>query len=180
VPFRSLLLDSCVAINLMATDSVERIVQVLDTTFLMVDQAASDMGHLRDEIDGELVTTPIEVNRYVSHGVVQLLSIKETELEPYLELATLVDDGEAATIAIAASRRLQIATDDRKARRVCASYGIPDPARTLGILRAYADAVSLTDTAIRAQLRQVLTRASYRPSRRDPDYKWWSSHVEEA
>src|ERR1019366_5454476 len=55
----------------------------------------------------------------------------------YVELASVVDDGEAATIAVAAQRNLQLATDDRKARRLCAERRIPEPLRTLALIHAY-------------------------------------------
>jgi hypothetical protein len=48
-----------------------------------------------------------------------------------VRLATIVDDGEAATLAVAEARGLQLATDDRKARRVCAELGLPEPIRSL-------------------------------------------------
>src|SRR5262245_46855939 len=47
---QSVLLDTCVAINLIATDDFAAIRRVLDMTFLMADQAAAEMGYLRDEV----------------------------------------------------------------------------------------------------------------------------------
>jgi len=180
VPRRYLLLDACVAINLAATGNVESIAQVLSTTFLIVDQAASEMGYLRDEVDGQLVQTPIDLNRYVTAGAVQLLSLNDGELDQYVALAAVVDDGEAATITIAASRGLLMATDDRKARRVCTEQGVLEPVRSLNILHSYADAASLNEESIRELLVRIRSRASFRPPSVDPDYKWWSSHVGEA
>src|SRR2546423_13693526 len=165
----SVLLDACVAINLLATEDLIAIGRVLDTTFLMVDQAAIEIGYLRDEVGGDIVRTPIDLEQYSRSGTMQLLSLAEAELLQYVELATVVDDGEAATIAIAKSRGLPMATDDRKARRVCADLGMPEPRRSLAILHAYADAASLTDKTIREQLIRVRTRASFRPGQSDPD-----------
>ncbi len=49
----------------------------------------------------------------------------------------MVGDGEAATMAVAAARSIPLATDDRKARRVCTEeLHLPEPGRTLGILRS--------------------------------------------
>lgn len=172
-----LLLDTCVAINLVATDDLVAIGHVLDTTFLMADRAASEIGFLRDEAGGETVRTPIDVEQYVRSGTMRRLSLTDGELSPYLELASAVDDGEAATIALARSRDLTMATDDRKARRVCADLGLPEPTRSLAILHAYADAASLDERTIRERLTRVRRRASFRPALSDPDHKWWSSYV---
>lgn len=175
----SVLLDACVAINLIATDDLVAIGQVLGTTFLMVDQAATEIGYLRDEVAGDVVQTPIDLSRYSASGVMRFLSLEEDELGQYVKLAAVVDDGEAATIAVARSRELQMVTDDRKARRVCADLGMSTPIRSLTILHAYADAASLDHEGVRERLMRVRRRASFRPGQSDPDYKWWSSYVRE-
>ncbi|MGW4291749.1 hypothetical protein ACWEH1_01640 [Micromonospora chersina] len=179
MPDESLLLDACVAINLVATDDLVEISRALGTTFLMVDQAASEIGYLRDEVRGEIVKTPIDMADYTRTGEMQFVSLNDDELVQYVELAATVDDGEAATIAVARSRGLQMATDDRKARRICGELGMLPPKRSLAILHAYADAVALNEQAIRDRLIRVRTRASFRPGQADPDYKWWSSYVGE-
>lgn len=175
----TVLLDTCVAINLFATDDLDEISRVLDMSFLMADRAAAEMGYLRDDLGGEIVQTPIDLDRYSRSGTVRILSLAEGELPQYVQLAAMVDDGEAATIAIAQSRKLAMATDDRKARRVCAEMGLSEPKRSLAILRAYAQAAALTDQGVRERLIRVRSRASFRPGQSDPDYKWWSLHVGE-
>src|SRR5262249_1769625 len=105
----SVLLDACVAINLVATDDLTAIGRVLETTFLMADQAADEMGYLRDEVGGDIVLTPIDFQEYSSTRTMQRVSLNEGELFQYVELAAVVDDGEAATIAIARSRGLKMA-----------------------------------------------------------------------
>jgi predicted nucleic acid-binding protein len=179
VAAEAVVLDTCVAINLFATGDLGEIGRVLDTIFLMADRAAAEMGYLRDDVGGEVMQTPIDLARYSRSGTVQILSLAEGDLPQYVKLAAMVDDGEAATIAIAQSRKLAMATDDRKARRVCAELGLPEPKRSLAILRAYAQAAALTDQGIRERLIRVKSRASLRPGQPDPDYKWWSLHVGE-
>lgn len=175
----TLLLDACVAINLVATYELDEISRVSDTTFLMADRAAVEVGYLRDEVGGEIVQKPIVLEGYSKSDTMQIVSLQESELPQYIQLATMVDDGEAATMAIARSRGIQMATDDRKARRICAELGMPEPRRTLAILRDYVDAVPLNEQSVRERLVQVRSRASFRPGQSDPDYKWWSRHVGE-
>src|SRR5262249_1711385 len=152
---------------LVATDDLVAIGEALDTTFLMVDQAAAEMGYLRDEVNGAIVQTLIDLQQYTLASAMQFLSLEDGELLQYVALAAVVDDGEAATIAIAKSRGLTLATDDRKARRVCASLGLPEPKRSLAILHAYAEAASLNDRSIRDTLVRVRSRASFRPAQSD-------------
>ncbi len=53
MPRTSLLLDACVAINLIATDHFPAIAQGIGVTFRLVRQATAEAGHLRDVVDGD-------------------------------------------------------------------------------------------------------------------------------
>jgi predicted nucleic acid-binding protein len=177
---RQILLDACVAINLAATDSLDRIANSLHLTILITQQAAAETGHLRDVIDGELVLTPIDLSQFTLGDDLQVLELAPSEFALYLELAAIVDDGEAATIAMAIQRRAEIATDDRKARRLCEERHLAEPVRTLALLHSYADAARLSDDQVRELLTKVRDRASFQPPRADPDLKWWNDHVDSA
>lgn len=174
---RTLLLDACVAINLAATDDLERIADALNLTFGMVQQAADEVGHLRDMIDGKVTLIPIGLTIPIANGKLLRLELGPPEVAVYLELAAIVDDGEAATVAVAMHRGLDIATDDRRARRLCQERNLNEPVRTVALLHDYARAAHLTDHEIRAALASVRSRASFQPARTDPDIKWWNEHT---
>ena len=103
-----LLLDACVAINLAATDRVEQIAQTTDVTFILARQAAQEVGHLRDTADGEMILTPIDLSRYNS-TTLKIVGLVQPEYSLYVELTRTVDEGEAATIAVAVKRSLALA-----------------------------------------------------------------------
>jgi predicted nucleic acid-binding protein len=173
VPRRQILLDACVAINLAATDNLDGVASTLNMTFAIVRQAAAEVGYLRDVSDGELVLTPIDLSQFTLRGALEILELDSSEFALYLELAALVDDGEAATISIAIERGLEIATDDRRARRLCGERGLAEPVRSLALLRSYAEAARLADGQVRELILNVRDRASFQPPRADPDLKWW-------
>ena len=175
---RRILLDACVAINLAATDSLEQIAATLDATFVVAAQAASETGYLRDTVDGQAVLTPIDLGRFEASRAVEIAELRPVELDRYLELAALVDDGEAATIAIAIERGLEMATDDRRARRLCQDRGLAEPLPTTVLLRGYADRAGLTDSQVRETIALVRDRASFQPPRTDPERKWWDDHAQ--
>lgn len=176
MPRSTLLLDACVAINLAATDRLQQIAQAIGVTFTLARQAAAEVGHIRDIADGEITLTPIGLSQY-DGATLEIVSLAQPEYSLYVELTRMIDDGEAATIAIAVRRSLPLATDDRKARRVCADLHLPEPRRTLGILHSYADATSLLQSEIREILVKIRERASFQPPRNDPDQKWWHDIV---
>jgi predicted nucleic acid-binding protein len=178
MPRAPLLLDACIVINLAATNRIHHAAEALGFTFTLVQQAASEVGYLRDTADGEVVLTPIDLNHYDSESL-ELISLTSKEYPRYIELARIVDDGEAATIAVASERAMPLATDDRKARRLCAELHLPEPLRTLRILHAYADAVRLPQADIRDMLVKIRDRASYQPPRSDPDRNWWEGIIDD-
>jgi hypothetical protein len=178
VPRTSLLLGACIAINLAATDDFRRIAETANVTFVLTQQAVGEVGYLRDLRNGKVVATHINLSQHATNGTIQIIDLDPAEYPLYLELARIVDDGEAATIAVAALRNLPLATDDRKARRLCAERQIPEPLRTLALIHAYADTAQLPPAEIRSLLIKIRDRASFQPQRSDPDHKWWSDHIE--
>lgn len=179
MPRRKILLDACVAINLAATGSLDNIANALQVTFAIATQAAVEVGYLRDIVGGQAVLTPINLRQFEHDEIVEILELTPAELELYIELAAIVDDGEAATISIAIHRHMDLATDDRRARRLCQERHLAEPLRTVTILRAYADAVHLSEDQIQQTVASIRQRASFQPPRSDPELKWWNDHSEQ-
>ena len=63
MPRTPLLLDACVAINLAATGHIQPIAETIGVTFILVRQAAAEVGFLRDITGGEPIRTPIDLSR---------------------------------------------------------------------------------------------------------------------
>lgn len=177
MPRTPLLLDACIAINLAATDHIEDVAEATGFTFTLARQAAAEVGYLRDLADGVLTRTAVDLSQETGETL-QIIDLTPPEYQVYVRLAREVDDGEAATIAIAAQRGLRLATDDRKARRLCAELQVPDPLRTVALMRSYADAASLPQAQLRDLLIKIRDRASFQPSRGDPDHKWWEDCID--
>jgi predicted nucleic acid-binding protein len=177
VPRTPLLLDACIAINLAATGHMQHIAEVTGFTFALARQAAAEVGYLRDLADGVLARTAVDLSQETG-DTLQIIDLTSPEYQVYIRLAREVDDGEAASIAIAAQRGLRFATDDRKARRLCAELQVPDPLRTVALMRSYADVASLSQAQLRDLLIKIRDRASFQPPRGDPDHKWWEDCIE--
>ena len=102
----------------------------------------------------------------------------EDVLSSFVQLASLVDDGEAATGALALHRDCSVAIDDRKARRVMGEV-MPGVGlvSTLELMQFWAQEASTPASELQEALRAMQIRASYVPGRRDPLYDWWTSVV---
>jgi predicted nucleic acid-binding protein len=176
MPSPPLLLDACVTINLVAAGPIEQIARETGRRFQITRQAAREVGHLRDTADGDVVVIPVDLSRHVQPGAFEIIDMTADEIPLYVELASLVDDGEASTIAVAIKRGLPLATDDRKARRVCADRGLPEPTGTVALIRQYCEATAIEQADVSQLLGRIRNHASFQPPRSDPDLKWWNDH----
>ena len=96
----------------------------------------------------------------------------EQEQELYVRLATEADDGEAMSLAIAAMRGWDVATDDKLARRLAAEYGI----RVLGtaeLLQIWSTAHAASEASVAAAIDRIETLARYVPAADSAGYHWW-------
>jgi predicted nucleic acid-binding protein len=176
MPIPPLLLDACVTINLIAAGPIEQIALDVGRSFLITRQAAAEVGHLRDIVEGEVIVVPVDLSDHVRAGAFEIIDLDANEIPLYVELASLIDDGEASTIAVAIERDLPLATDDRKARRVSAQRGLSEPTGTVALVRQYCEATALEYAEISRLLAGIRNHASFQPPRSDPDLKWWTDH----
>ena len=176
MPNPQLLLDACVTINLVAADPVHQIARTIGCSCLITRQAADEVGHLREITDGETRVTPVDLTDHVQSGAFEIIDLARGEIPLFVELASLVDDGEASTIAVAIKRGIPLATDDRKARRLCAERGLALPTGTVTLIRRYCEAQALDHGLVSDLLQRISSRASFQAPRGDLDLKWWNDH----
>lgn len=171
-----LALDACGVLNLAGAGlELQAVASVLGLQFVLVEQVVAEALWIEDVVEGELIRSPVEVIASVGPRV-QIGTLTEAELEAFVALATEVDDGEAATLALARGRSLTVLTDDRKARSVAARLDVP-VLGTAELLRQWTERQRLLPAEIGALLDRVERRARFSPRRDDPQRAWWSSHV---
>lgn len=115
-----LVLDTSVWINLLATGAIEAVLAALAIPCHAPEQVVAELK--RDPVTGDAFNPDRHPLRDMSSRV-SILTLGAAERNLFLKIvgapaADALGDGEAAAIAIAASRRMDIAIDDRKARRI--------------------------------------------------------------
>jgi predicted nucleic acid-binding protein len=115
-----LVLDTSIWINLLATEAMEIILGALPVPCFAPEQVIAEVR--RHPTTGETFTTEAHPLLQMSPKV-SVISLGGAELDLFLEIVgapagDALGDGEAAAIAIAASRGLDLVIDDRKARRI--------------------------------------------------------------
>lgn len=167
---RPVVLDACVCINLAAAVPLGSVPRLLARPVVVVAQAAAEALFLHDVVEEEHVRTAIDLS-----GLDEV-ALTPGELATYVALARRLDDGEAASLAVAHHRGWSIATDDRVARRAGQELSpAPDVVLTSSLLRTCAESLGVDRAALGHMLRSVETRASFVPPRDDPNRGWWHS-----
>jgi predicted nucleic acid-binding protein len=115
-----LVLDTSVWINLLATEAMEAILEALAVPCHAPEQVIAEIS--RHPVTGAVLAPDRHPLRGTSPPV-SIVSLQSTELELFLGIVAApagdaLGDGEAAAIAVAVSRGLDLVIDDRKARRI--------------------------------------------------------------
>ena len=127
------------------------------------------------ESDSGEAQAPTDLSTLVEDGLVQVVRFAHPEEHAlFVDLAALIDDGEAVTGALALCRGYSIATDDRKARRVLTER-TPRVrlVSTMELMKGWAEASSVSDVELRSAMSAIQSGASYAPGQHDPLYEWW-------
>ncbi len=175
-----LLLDASCLLNLSATGRFRDIAlaqryrlgvadYVLEREALYVWRSSSG--------EGQEERVLVDLTPLIEEGIIQVLRLEHQEEEAtFVNLASMVDDGEAITAALAVHRGCAVATDDRKARRILEEHTPTVPlVSTLELLRQWAEEPSIAQSDLHAAMIAMRSGASYVPAERDPCYEWWQS-----
>lgn len=174
------LLDASCLINLYATGRLRDIVLAqpygVGVADYVLEQEALYVWHSISE-EGREDRVLVDLTPFIREGIIHVLRVEHQEEEAlFVNLASLVDDGEAITAAIAAFREYGVATDDRKARRILAELtpGVP-LVSTLELLKQWAEESSAALSDVRAAMIAMMSGASYVPGERHLLHEWWRS-----
>jgi predicted nucleic acid-binding protein len=167
---RPVVLDACVCINVAAAVPLRDVARLVARPVVVVTQAAAEALFLHDIVDEEHVRTAIDLSE------LEEVALEQGEFATYAALARGLDDGEAASLAVAHHRGWSIATDGRAARRVARNLDPPaDVVTTSVLLRTCAESLELDAEALAHLLGAVEARATFVPPRDDPNRDWWQT-----
>ncbi len=168
-----LLNDSSVLLNLLAAECLASIAEVTGWQFAICPAVCDEVKELPDTHTGEMVD--VDLAPLIASGLLQMLELSGDEEQTlYVEQSIVVDDGEAMSIAIAASRHLDLAIDDKQAanhtRRTFPEirlWSTPD------ILQQWAELGRVDASVLREAIRLIEIRARYFPPKSHALAAWW-------
>ena len=119
----------------------------------------------------------VNIDELINQGVIQICDCETIEeQEFFVNLAAILDDGEAMSLAIALSRNWHLATDDKKARRIFKENNSNNNflISTTDLIKTWAESEKIDADIIKSILLKVERKASFRPPKSDPNLQWWN------
>ncbi len=168
---RLLVLDACCVINLLASAREAAILGALPYRCGVVGPV------LRKEVlrvgDSESAA-PRTLHPLCDQGLLEVLELKGEEEEgPFIALAMDLDDGEAASGALAVHRSAILATDDAKAVRILT--GEPYRLEVVGTpwMIEHWSRAGPSPSEVREVILRIQEVGRFLPPKRDPLREWW-------
>lgn len=175
LPSRPLLLDACVVLSLYASGRFQDILASLEATAIVTETVVGEALYVPTLVDGERLLERIDLSPARLAGVLTVTDfVSDEEAATFIDLAVDLDDGEAASAAIAIHRGWRLATDDRKAIRLVADR--VEIVGTLDIICAWVRGQGIDDGAVRVMFERIKDRR-YTPAADHPHRVWWDHLV---
>lgn len=169
------IIDTCVLLNLLASGEIEGVLRAAARVSLVCSAVEAESLYLRSE-NPKSPLEPVQLAPLIEAGLLSTCQIEGPEEELlYVDYSGLLDDGEAMSLAIAIARGFDLATDERKARRLFLE-AVGQSARlisTAEMVRGWAESENIPAARMRAGLLQIQGRARYQPGTTDGNYRWW-------
>ncbi len=169
------ILDACVLINLLASGEMEAILGSAARTSFICSAVEKEAIYLRTD-DPNSPTELVHLAPYVEAGLLTVCHTEgDEEAQLFVDYASVLDDGEAMSLAIALARGFVLATDERKARRLfLEAAGSPQRlVSTSDLIRGWAEGKHALAGRLKTALARVEGRARYLPPADDANYNWW-------
>ena len=177
----ALLLDCCSLLNLYATRLLPEVIRAIPYRVIVAQTVVAEGTYVLkggsgdDAGERELV----DIEPLVQDGLITVWNLEtEAEYTSLVNFAAEVDDGEAATCALALHRGGMVVTDDGKTRRVLPRLapGV-NSLTTSEVMKLWADAAHVGHEILRNALLDIQTRGNFICGKRDPLLAWWNDLI---
>ncbi len=122
----------------------------------------------------------VDLASYFDAGLLERIDVEtEAERTAYIAYASQrLDDGEAMSLALAESRHLALATDDRRARLLIEREHVPvELHSTVSVLREWGTLCQIPAEEMGQVLERIKNGARFTPRAGTADYAWWAQQL---
>jgi hypothetical protein len=175
-----IILDACCVLTLYGSGRMGEVLSALPASvsvaqYVAEEEALTVYDGPEDDIRSE--ETRVDLSPLIEAGKLEITSLQPDEQGDFLQLAQLMDDGEARSLAIASGRGWGIGTDDKRALKITRRKTQCQAITTPEFMRNWAESTGPSAEEIRKALENVYTRAVYLPGGSHPEYDWWERHT---
>ena len=175
----STVIDTCCLINLYASRQLTEIIKASIEKAVIPNEVLSEGLYVREESEDDpdiLLPKKVDFLPFVNAGVLELTEpTGSAELESYIQLAEIIDDGEASCLAIAYNRGFTLATDDRRAINVANDLNV-SLVTTPDLIQEWIHHKSPNKNQIRDIIRCIERYGRFRPHPSNPKSRWWDTY----
>lgn len=173
---RPLVFDACALINLHASGRLGDVLRSVPQPTLVTETVRALELVQTDALDA-LNPEGDRLDDLIGGGRLTVVDFdSDDEAGRFLDYAAAIgDDGEAASLAVAASRGFAVVTDDKKARRFAGEEtpGVP-LVYTLEVIEHWSNDQTVPPAGLQTALETMRVNGNYEPARSHPLYNWWS------
>lgn len=167
-----LLIDSCCLLNLCASGELLNILQVI---------SISAQATIVEEVKRELleIENIEQFEDAIKQGLLSIVDFEsDAEQTAFVNYTVDIDDGEAATGAIAINRNWAIATDDKKATKFLSQESPSlQIISTLEIIKHWSKIVNIEPSKLSNVLNNIRVKARYYPHKNHLLKSWWETVI---
>jgi predicted nucleic acid-binding protein len=170
-----IVLDTSVALNLLATGAGLAVLESLEVQCFVCSAVVDETIYIRSD-DPTEAREAVSIEPWLPSGTVKVVDpASPLEEELYVQFAADLDDGEGMSLAICHARGYAFATDDRKARRIAGQLALPGVPllSTSQIVHHWAARTSAAPGELKRILSAIELRARFIPPYDDPLREWW-------
>jgi predicted nucleic acid-binding protein len=166
-----LLIDTCCMLNLCASGQLLNILQVIPAQAAIAQEVKQELLKIENVIHFESV---------IAQGLLVAVDFEsESEEEAFVNYAANLDDGEAATGAIAINRGWAIATDEKKATNFFSQESRSlKIISTPEIIKYWSEAAKIEQLTLNYVLREIQIKGRYMPSKNHSLKNWWQTAID--
>lgn len=171
-------LDACCVLNLYASGNLLGVLKFISTQVVVskvvIDFELTSLQRLQTEVS----ETDSQFNMAIAQGLLKVVDFEsKDEIDSFFNYAaTLGDDGESASCAIAFHRGWAIATDDKKAIKfIQQTASHIHVISTPEIIKHWSDVENINSSTLRNVLKAIRFKANYSPPNDHPLRNWWTN-----
>ena len=163
--------DACCLINFVAAGRLSDVIRSSRLSWHIPDMVLREVVYVAEEDADPQSATDLLRSQFLD-GMLAECRVDAAEQALFVKLAAQLADGEAAALAIAATRRWCLATDDRKAIRLARWHHVR-VVTTPELARRWAEHSRASPEVVHDALQRIRKLARFVPRRDEPEFEWW-------